>query len=43
MMVERFLTFSPLVNRTVAGLETLLLEKLQPYKLESKVIAQTYV
>lgn len=42
MVVERFLTFSPLVDRTAAGLETLLLEKLQPYKLENKLIAQTY-
>ena len=42
MVVERFLTFSPLLDRTAAGRETLLLEKLQPFKLENKLIAQTY-
>ncbi|XP_041842116.1 zinc finger MYM-type protein 1-like isoform X2 [Melanotaenia boesemani] len=40
--VERFLSFSPLVDRTAEGFEKLLREKLQPYKLESKLIAQTY-
>ena len=42
MVVERFLTFSPLLDRTAAGRETLLLEKLQPFKLENKLIAQPY-
>ena len=41
-VVERFLCFSPLEDRTAAGLEALLKEKLQPYKLENKLIAQTY-
>ena len=41
-VVERFLCFSPLVDRTAAGLEKLLKEKLEPHKLENKLIAQTY-
>lgn len=39
-VVERFLCFSLLVDRTAVGLEKLLREK--PYKLENKLIAQTY-
>ncbi|KAK7878088.1 hypothetical protein WMY93_031235 [Mugilogobius chulae] len=41
-MVERFLSFSPLIDRTAEGLEKLLKDKLEPYKLENKLIAQTY-
>lgn len=40
--VERFLCFSPLVDRTAEGLEKVLKDKLQPFHLESKLIAQTY-
>ena len=41
-IVERFLCFSPLLDRTAAGLEKLLKEKLEPHKLENKLIAQMY-
>ncbi|KAK7889374.1 hypothetical protein WMY93_024934 [Mugilogobius chulae] len=41
-VVERFLSFSPLTDRTAEGLEKLLKDKLEPYKLENKLIAQTY-